>query len=524
MGTKNTHKKGFTIVELLVVIVIIGILAAIVTIAYNGIQRKATDSVMQSTLKSAGTKMKTTASDTDTFGTLLPGDLRAPAGIGLALATVTSPSEFCINVTSQKYADLSWHIDQALSIKSGLCTGAVIPASIIGDYANSSATTVTSAITVQGDGGGLVVKTDEPWNKVEISWAGVSGVSRYEVQLRTSPTGTWQLRRITATASNPNGSVSSYQNDTAFSARIPSSTNSITWEGQYAVPQVVGATHEYRVRSYDAQGVAGSWSTASLAVPTASSLVSMNNLSVTPSTDWTNINVTWSAIPNDMPNPIYEIQLRENTSTSWSIRRILDTSSTPNAAFNSSYATDSAFSTLIPYATNSINWKGQNAIPYVTGTTFEYRIRLKSATITGLSSDWFTTSLTPPLGSNQGTIPSFTATPSSDWSNINLNWSAPNGTIVPSPVYEVQLRNISSSTWSIRRVLDSAGNPNTDFNSSYSTDPAFSALIPYTTNTINWKGQYAVPLAGQTFEYRIRQKSNIVSGLYSDWVTRQVTH
>ena len=33
--------KGFTIVELLIVIVVIGILAAIVTVAYNGVQTKA---------------------------------------------------------------------------------------------------------------------------------------------------------------------------------------------------------------------------------------------------------------------------------------------------------------------------------------------------------------------------------------------------------------------------------------------------------------------------------------------------
>lgn len=39
--------KGFTIVELLIVIVIIGILAAIVIVAYNGIQTKAQQSAIQ---------------------------------------------------------------------------------------------------------------------------------------------------------------------------------------------------------------------------------------------------------------------------------------------------------------------------------------------------------------------------------------------------------------------------------------------------------------------------------------------
>ena len=37
------HQKGFTIVELLIVIVVIGILAAITIVAYNGIQTRARD-------------------------------------------------------------------------------------------------------------------------------------------------------------------------------------------------------------------------------------------------------------------------------------------------------------------------------------------------------------------------------------------------------------------------------------------------------------------------------------------------
>jgi prepilin-type N-terminal cleavage/methylation domain-containing protein len=41
-------QKGFTIVELLIVIVVVGILAAITIVAYNGIQARASDSRMRS--------------------------------------------------------------------------------------------------------------------------------------------------------------------------------------------------------------------------------------------------------------------------------------------------------------------------------------------------------------------------------------------------------------------------------------------------------------------------------------------
>jgi general secretion pathway protein G len=47
---KLNRKYGFTIVELLVVIVVIAILAAITIVAYNGIQNRANDSVIQQDL------------------------------------------------------------------------------------------------------------------------------------------------------------------------------------------------------------------------------------------------------------------------------------------------------------------------------------------------------------------------------------------------------------------------------------------------------------------------------------------
>jgi len=43
LKTNTKSKKGFTIVELLIVIVVIGILAALVVTTYNGIQQKARD-------------------------------------------------------------------------------------------------------------------------------------------------------------------------------------------------------------------------------------------------------------------------------------------------------------------------------------------------------------------------------------------------------------------------------------------------------------------------------------------------
>lgn len=54
----QTKQKGFTIVELLIVIVIIAILAAISIVAYNGIQQRSRDSAAASAASQLSTKVE----------------------------------------------------------------------------------------------------------------------------------------------------------------------------------------------------------------------------------------------------------------------------------------------------------------------------------------------------------------------------------------------------------------------------------------------------------------------------------
>ena len=63
----SLQQRGFTIVELLIVIVVIAILAAITIVAYNGIQSRAKDSRIQSDIQSVAKKIELYAVDNGSY-------------------------------------------------------------------------------------------------------------------------------------------------------------------------------------------------------------------------------------------------------------------------------------------------------------------------------------------------------------------------------------------------------------------------------------------------------------------------
>ena len=98
MDTRNRNAHhGFTIVELLIVVVLIAILATITIVAYNGLQKRAQTSAVSTALNQAGKKVKLYQVDNNTYPTTL-------ASAGIADDEVTyqytgTASTFCITGT-----------------------------------------------------------------------------------------------------------------------------------------------------------------------------------------------------------------------------------------------------------------------------------------------------------------------------------------------------------------------------------------------------------------------------------------
>ena len=73
MWVKQKHQTGFTIVELLIVIVVIGILAAITVVAYSGVQNRANNASRLSEVSSWRTSFELYKAQNGTYPTMADG-------------------------------------------------------------------------------------------------------------------------------------------------------------------------------------------------------------------------------------------------------------------------------------------------------------------------------------------------------------------------------------------------------------------------------------------------------------------
>ncbi|NCS83076.1 prepilin-type N-terminal cleavage/methylation domain-containing protein, partial [Candidatus Saccharibacteria bacterium] len=127
MSRSYKRINGFTIVELLIVVVVIAILAAITLVSYNGITGQARDSVAISNAQQAGTKITVSAlSDGVLPATLAAAGLSDTASVTYqyTLNEATAPDTFCLTATtSGASAHIAGSTNGANSPVLGPCAG-----------------------------------------------------------------------------------------------------------------------------------------------------------------------------------------------------------------------------------------------------------------------------------------------------------------------------------------------------------------------------------------------------------------
>lgn len=104
MWAINKNKHGFTVVELLIVIVVIGILATLTIISYNGVPNQAYDASVKNDLANMAKKLSVAAlKNSETFP--LPPAVSTDIHISKnAYLTTSNNLYYCYNSSTNQYA------------------------------------------------------------------------------------------------------------------------------------------------------------------------------------------------------------------------------------------------------------------------------------------------------------------------------------------------------------------------------------------------------------------------------------
>lgn len=123
----GNHQSGFTIIELLIVVVVIAVLAAILIVSYNGITSRAVETTMKSDLQNAASSLELYSAQNNGYPTSAG---LVNNGSGLLMSGDNSASysldgdTYCVTVTNPRVTQPYYLSSSSGQVKSGSCNDA----------------------------------------------------------------------------------------------------------------------------------------------------------------------------------------------------------------------------------------------------------------------------------------------------------------------------------------------------------------------------------------------------------------
>lgn len=136
----KAKSSGFTIVELLIVVVVIAVLAAITIVAYNGIRLRATTAALTTELSSIGKQLGVARIESSAFPANLTS-VKKSSTIYFEYTVDNGAATFCVTGTQN---GTSYYVQQSGSPQPGRCAGHTGVASTVPTFQNLTVTQVTS--------------------------------------------------------------------------------------------------------------------------------------------------------------------------------------------------------------------------------------------------------------------------------------------------------------------------------------------------------------------------------------------
>lgn len=214
---RSSKSTGFTIVELLIVIIVIGILAAVTIVAFNGVKNKAVTAQVQSALEQANKKIQVYAVQNSSMypATLAAAGVTDDSGIKYQYTSdnTLSPPVYALTVSNDFNGSISYYLSSTQpKMSAGVAPGhnlavwdkpnaSTAPIAVIGGVTIDTTTyrTATSSLRISPASTGRTfagnpfsgtagqVYTVSMWVKSDATWNGLANNSK--VRFGSSPGG-----------------------------------------------------------------------------------------------------------------------------------------------------------------------------------------------------------------------------------------------------------------------------------------------------------------------------------------------